>query len=215
MPAEHSPLPPPLRRFVVRVMQEGFDRTQRLDPTFASQLDGLEGKTVAIHLEGLELWLYLRAADGRLQLDLDPPEGMEQPDATLHGQAAALLGMGLPELKLDAGPVRIEGDARMARALEQALKNLNPDWEQAFTRRFGDVLGHQMWRGLRALARQGRNTGRKLAEDGRDWLLHESRLVPHRLELESFYSDVDRLREATDRLEARLQRLEPKQEHPG
>ncbi len=214
MPIEPRPrLPAPLRQPLIAVLQQLFGEIQALDGRFGETLEALEGKTVAVHLTGLELWLYFHAHEGRLQIDLDPPAGMEQADATLHGSSAALLGMAVPDWPAEeAGAVRIEGDARAARALEQALKQLRPDWEQAFTDRLGDVLGHQLWRLVRAAARQGRHSGEKLLQDGSDWLLHDSRLVVHRLELEDFYREVDALREAADRLEARLHRLETKLE---
>ncbi len=203
-------LPAPLRKPLIAVMQQVFGQVQALDSRFAGTLTDLEGKTVAIHLPRLQLWLFFHGNNGRLQVDLDPPPGVEQADAVLQGDSAALLGMALPDWPADeAGPVRIEGDARAARALEAALKQLQPDWEQALTDRLGDVLGHQLWRLLRAAGRQARGSGEKLLRDGSDWLIHDGGLLPHRLELEDFYREVDQLREAADRLEARLKRLLP------
>ncbi len=201
-------LPAPLRKPLIAVMQQVFGQVQALDSRFSAQLADLEGKTVAIHLPRLQLWLFFHGQNGQLRVDLDPPPGVEQADAVLEGDSTALLGMALPDWPVDeAGPVRIEGDARAARALEAALKQLQPDWEQALTDRLGDVLGHTLWRLLRAAGGQGRRSGEKLLRDSHDWLVHESRLLPHPLELEDFYREVDQLREGVDRLEARLNKL--------
>jgi ubiquinone biosynthesis protein UbiJ len=47
-----------------------------------------------------------------------------------------------------------------------------------------------------------------------EYLTEESRDLPTRIEVDEFLADVDRLREATDRLEARLAALE-KPRGPG
>ena len=53
----------------------------------------------------------------------------------------------------------------------------------------------------------GRRAGDTLARNTAEYLTEESRDLPARVEVEEFLEDVDRLREAVDRLESRVAAL--------
>ena len=61
--------------------------------------------------------------------------------------------------------------------------------------------------------RWGRKAADSFSQNVAEYLQEEGRDVPTRVELEEFLESVDHLREATDRLEARLTRLESRR--PG
>jgi len=109
---------------------------------------------------------------------------------------------------LAPGKVEIAGDAELARRLEKLAGGFAPDFEEAFTRSFGDVLGVPLAKALREGLAHARETASHLTEDGAAWLRDETRLAVAPGEMESFLDDVDALRERTERLEARLARLE-------
>ena len=62
-----------------------------------------------------------------------------------------------------------------------------------------------------ARARTGKEWGQQAADmlrqDIAEYLLQEDQLVPERQELEGFFSQIDNLRDDTDRLFARIERL--------
>ena len=60
---------------------------------------------------------------------------------------------------------------------------------------------------MRSTSRWGRSTLKTLKLDLKEYLQEESGLLPVRREIEIFLGDVDALREDTDRLEARIERL--------
>lgn len=102
--------------------------------------------------------------------------------------------------------MHINGDAELARHLQQLLRDYAPDVEGLFVAQFGDVLGVQLAQGLRAALARARAGGRALARDGAQFLAEESRDLVAKAELEAFAQDVEALSEAVERVERRLRR---------
>ena len=105
------------------------------------------------------------------------------------------------------GKVEIAGDAELARRLEKLASRFAPDFEEAFARSFGDVLGVPLARAIRGGLGHLRESAVHLTEDGADWLREEARIALAPGEVEEFLDGVDQLRERSERLEARLARL--------
>ncbi len=176
------------------------------DPAAGPALAALEGRVVALELEGLNLRLYLLPGAGGLQV-LGRYEG--EPDTVIRGSPLDLLGLALGEgpRRMFQGKVRIEGDTETGNRLQALLRDLEIDWEAMLARLTGDLAAHQIVRLARAGRDQIRRTGSALARDLSEYLQEELRLLPARIEVDNFLEDVDHLRADTDRLEARIERL--------
>lgn len=174
----------------------------RLDPDTQSRLAALEGKVIAIEPEGLGLTLYLLPGARGVRV-LDQYAG--EPTVRIRGALLTLArqwrGRGT------SGEVTIEGDATVGREFQTALARLDIDWEEPLSRLVGDAAAHQMSRCWRDFQSWGRRTSDILRRDGGDYLQHELRVLPPRPAVEQFLSAVDGLREDTDRLAARIERL--------
>ena len=105
------------------------------------------------------------------------------------------------------GKLRIEGDAELARRLQQLARRFDPDWEQPFVRVFGEVIGVQVAKTVAAGLRQAQVAGRNLAGSAAEFVTEESRDVVPRAELDAFHDDVDALRDDVERIAARIARL--------
>lgn len=105
------------------------------------------------------------------------------------------------------GKIDIAGDAELARRLEKLATAFAPDFEEAFARTFGDVLGVPLAHALRQGLAHVKESAAHLTEDGADWLRDESRVALAPGEVEGFLDGVDVLRERTERLESRFERL--------
>jgi ubiquinone biosynthesis protein UbiJ len=167
----------------------------------------LEGKTLEIDVTGV---FRLRAAchGGRLALGLGQPADPAA-DAVIAGSPAALLGlMGGAAPATHTASAQVRGDAEAAAAYRDLLRAARPDFEEELARLVGDAPARRagdLARGtLAALSRAGRRFGENIAE----YLQEESRALVNKTELEEFLRGVDELREASDRIEARLRRLE-------
>jgi ubiquinone biosynthesis protein UbiJ len=172
--------------------------------TLAEQL---EGRSLALRLEATALSFFFIVRDGRMTIETQH-EG--EADATLAGTPLALLSLVGPGAadRLRGSTIRIAGDAEVAQRFQELLQQAQPDFEEELAGVFGDVAAHQMANFARGLFDWGRKAADSLALNVSEYLQEEGRDVPTRIELEEFLEAVDHLREAADRAEARLSRLE-------
>jgi ubiquinone biosynthesis protein UbiJ len=168
----------------------------------------LDGRTLALALEGTPLTLRFRVQDGRIDIDADGSP--DTADASLAGSPIALLSMvgpGAAERMRGSG-IRISGDAEVAQRFRDLLQQAQPDFEEELSRVVGDVAAHQLASLARGFLDWGRKAADSLGVNVAEYLQEEGRDVPTRTELDEFLEAVDKLREAADRLEARIARLE-------
>jgi ubiquinone biosynthesis protein UbiJ len=113
------------------------------------------------------------------------------------------------------GKLRIEGDAELAQRLQKLAQGFDPDWQLPFVNVFGEVLGVQIAKAVRAALKQAQVAGRNLAETTAEYLTEESRDVVPRAELDAFHDDVDALRDDVERIAAKIARLRREQGLPA
>ena len=169
----------------------------------------LDGKVMSLVAQGTPFAIHFKVNDGRFAL-ASRHEGPA--DATLSGTPLSLLALAGPaaEDSLRGASVRIEGDDEIAQKFRELLGLAQPDAEEELARVIGDVAARQVANAARGFIDWGRKASAAFATNVAEYLQEEGRDVPVRLEIEEFLESVDHLREATDRLEARIARLEAK-----
>jgi ubiquinone biosynthesis accessory factor UbiJ len=167
----------------------------------------LEGRGLSLVFEGTSLAISCRVADGRITLDT---RAAGEADATLTGSPISLLSLVGPgaEDRLRGSSIRIAGDAEVAQRFRDLLRHSQPDFEEELSRVVGDVAAHQVANIVRSVLDWGRKAADSFSTNVTEYLQEEGRDVPSRVEVEEFLEAVDQLREATDRLDARLSRAE-------
>ena len=163
---------------------------------------------MALQLASPPLALQVEVAGEALRVG--PVDAAVEPDLGVRTTLAGLLGQ-LPMFRRDDAPpvgkLRIEGDAELARRLQQLAQRFDPDWQQPFVRVFGEVLGVQVAKAVSAGLKQAQVVGRNLAETAAEYVTEESRDVVPRAELDAFHDDVDALRDDVERIAAKIARL--------
>jgi ubiquinone biosynthesis protein UbiJ len=198
-------MPQPLRKLAGRALETALNHTLSLDPDTQQRLAALNGRSVQLHLRGPEIALAVTVDDARLKVG--PPQDESQLKvAATPGSLLAML-FRRDDDGIAPGKVEIAGDAELARRLEKLASKFAPDFEEAFARTFGDVLGVPLAKAVRKGLAHARETASHLTEDGADWLRDEARIAMAPGEVEGFLDGVDHLRERSERLEARVQRL--------
>ncbi|MEO8997649.1 MAG: SCP2 sterol-binding domain-containing protein [Rhodanobacter sp.] len=201
----NSWLPQPLRKLAGRALETALNHTLSLDPDTQQRLAALNGRSVQLHLRGPEIALAVTVEDARLKV------GPPQDDSQLRVAATpgSLLAMMFrrDDDGIAPGKVEIAGDAELARRLEKLASKFAPDFEEAFARTFGDVLGVPLAKAVRKGLAHARETATHLTEDSADWLRDEARIALAPGEVEGFLNGVDDLRERSERLESRVKRL--------
>lgn len=172
-----------------------------------SLLAQIAGRSMELRLSSTPLRLRFEAGDEGISIRMES----EMPaDATIEGTPFALarLAIGDPAQSIRAGGAQVSGDAEIAQGFQKLFAAAQPDFEEELSRLTGDVAAHY----LANLARDARDfmrrAGSTFAQNVAEYLTEEGRDVPTRMEAEEFLAEVDRFREATDRLEARLADLE-------
>jgi ubiquinone biosynthesis protein UbiJ len=163
----------------------------------------LEGRTLALHMTGLPLSIYFRSDGERMSIDT---ASTDAPAATLSGTPLALLRLAgpAPEAAIRGGAIHIQGDAEIAQAFSELLKQTQPDLEEELSRVIGDVAAHQVGNMARTALGFGRRTVDTLRQNVAEYLQEEGRDLPTRTEADEFVASVDKLRDDVARLEARL-----------
>ncbi|NBB91800.1 MAG: sterol-binding protein [Gammaproteobacteria bacterium] len=193
----------PLPGMLASAVEQALARAIALDENAPARLEPLRDKRVRLELVGLGIDLYFHGRKDALGVSA---EDDAEPHTTISGTPVALLAMAVPDWRAAGSGVRIEGEAGTGQAFEKLLKQLDPDWEAVFVERFGPVVGHQLWRMLSDARAGARHVSRTAAEQTARFLREESGLLVSREEVDEFVHEVDELREAADRLEARLRR---------
>ncbi len=198
-----------IRDLTLEGLERSLNALLALDPVASGRLASLHGRIVCIRLTGIDLCInVVPGHDGRVQL-LGSVEG--EADATLSGSPFDLIRASDQEqghAQLFAGNVQIDGDTGVAVRFSEALAGLDIDWEEHLSHLTGDVVAHEVGRGVRAAQREGERLGRSTRENLSEYLTEEAQLLPHRYEVEDFLADVDELRDDVDRLAARIALLE-------
>lgn len=197
-----------LKPLAGRALGEALNRLVSLDPETAAALARLEGRRIGLALEAPPVALDLRVSGGRLVVG--PPQ--DEPDLGIRATLSGVLSQ-LPFLRapgaLPVGKVRINGDAELARTLQQLAGRFDPDWEKPFADLLGPVLGVQVARVLREGLKAGAGFARGFSRDAVEFLTEESRDLVGKAELGAFLDDVDAVRDRVERLAARIARLDP------
>ena len=104
--------------------------------------------------------------------------------------------------------VRLTGDAEFAQALSQVLQRLRPEPEEELARFVGDAAAVRIVNLMRSALAAARDSGQRLAHSTVEYLVSENRMLVARGEVKQFSREVNQLRDATERLDKRLQQLE-------
>lgn len=201
----NSWLPQPLRKLAGRALETALNHTLSLDPDTQQKLAALNGRSVQLHLRGPELALAVTVDEKRLKVG-PPQDDSQLKVAATPGSLLAML-FRRDDDGIAPGKVEIAGDAELARRLEKLASKFAPDFEEAFARSFGDVLGVPLAKAMRTGLAHARDTASHLTEDTADWLRDEARVAMAPGEVEGFLDGVDDVRERSERLESRVQRL--------
>jgi ubiquinone biosynthesis protein UbiJ len=196
-----------LKPLAGRALEAALNRVLALDPDTQAAVARLDGRRISLALEAPAVALEIRVDGDRLRVG--PAESTE-PDlgirATLAGALAALPFL-RPADAPPVGRVRINGDAELARVLQQLARGFDPDWAKPFADLFGPILGPQVARTVREGLRQGSRLAGQFGRDAAEYVTEESRDIVGKAELAAFHDDVDALRDRAERIAARVARL--------
>lgn len=184
----------------------GLNRVLQMDSTALPRLARLEGKVIEIDCLSPALKLFILPSDEGLQLASQWGEA----DCTLSAPASSLLRLALAKDKtaiLHRPEVTLSGDSAVLLELAGILQDLELDWEYEISRWLGPV-GSQLLAGhLRSRVSWAGDSLDSLRQTLANYLAEESRSLVGEREAQARFDELDDLKLALDRLDARIDRL--------
>ena len=102
----------------------------------------------------------------------------------------------------------VQGDTEFAAAISKLAANLRWDVEEDLSRVFGDIAAHRMAEVGRSAAAWPKQAASSLAGNVAEFLTEEKHLLVTPLRAAEFVRDVDEMRDAVERLDKRIERLQ-------
>ena len=188
-------------------VEAGLNKVLALDATALPRLAALQGRVIAVDCTAPALRLFLLpGADGlRLAGHWEAPA-----DCTLRAPAGRLLELAVRRDKsavLHAPDVELNGHSACLLDLAAILQDLELDWEGALAEWLGPLGAVALARPLQGAGQWSGDALASLRLNLADWLAEEARLLAGRQEAEVRFAELDDLKLALDRLEARSERL--------
>ncbi|MBA1264116.1 ubiquinone biosynthesis accessory factor UbiJ [Stutzerimonas stutzeri] len=196
-----------LQLAVLAAAERGINRVLRLDPTALPRLARLSGRVIEIDCTVPAWRLFVLADDEGLRLATD---WGSDADCRLRAPAASLARLAASRNKtavLHDPEVEIDGDSALLMHLAEVLQDLELDWEYEVSRWLGPVASQFLSSSLRGPLAWARQSGDSLRLNLADYLNEESRTLVGDNEAQARFAELDRLKLALDRLEARVERL--------
>lgn len=188
-------------------VETGLNRVLALDSTALPRLESLAGKVIAIDCQAPALSLFIMP-DGEGLMLAAHWEG--DVDCRLRAPASSLIRLATSRDKtavLHSPEVELEGDSTVLLDFAAILQDLELDWEYELSRWLGPVGSQLLGSHLRSRANWTTQTLDTLRLNLADYLSEESRTLVGQREANARFTELDDLKLALDRLDARIERL--------
>lgn len=188
-------------------IEAAVNRLLQQDPAALQVFATHAGRLVCVQIDSFNR-VYLRLSAQGLGLSL---HNEAQPDVTMSGSLADFIALAKADNKANQlinSAIDMDGDTELSITLAKVLQQLDIDWEALIQPLTGGLLAHQLGKGVRGLMKWGRSTQATYTVAAKEYLEDEAQLVTPEPQLSEFASQVDELRLAADRLQARITFLE-------
>ncbi len=177
------------------------------DAESLQKVAALQGKTIALEIRGFNQVFYVHPQLDGIEV---ATSAATSPSVTLAATPTALLKIarsGMDNADLEPGELEINGDPIVAQRFANIASGLDVDWEGLAAEHMGEVPAALLQRGA-ATAQTFVHEGRKVIKAQINTALtDEFEVVAGAQEVDHFLEEVDDLRAAVDRLEARLNKV--------
>ncbi|MEH6470143.1 MAG: SCP2 sterol-binding domain-containing protein [Halopseudomonas sp.] len=176
------------------------------DPLAQRKLSQLAGRSLLLRLTFPKLVVgVILGGEG---VSLVSEGTLEQPDCEVEGAPSDLLALLLDPQQAFENRVQLKGNTQLATQLREIAQQLDLDWGGLL----GDCIGDPAAQLLINLFNKGRaaasEASNNLLDDLDNWLHEEIQVQPCGAELDGYYDQIDQLRLDSDRLKARIERVE-------
>lgn len=197
---------PPL---LCAILEVALNRYLRQESAAASQCRSLQGRPLAFEVTDTGWRFVIEPINGAMRVGED---GDVEPAVTVRAPTFRLLLTAMTTLagqEKTTGSIEIDGDAEVLQRFTRILRLVGFDPEEVLSQMLGDVVAHRLASGIRNLTGWGRRSLNSMSYSAAEYLREESEDLARGGDVEEWERGVEVLRDGIDRLEARLNLLDP------
>lgn len=188
------------------ILEKSLNTALRYDPATRVKLQALNSKIVKLscHSPNIELTFFITDEEIRVSAIDDANDA----DVIISGEASEFLSLlGQSTYSLSDLNIEISGKVSLLNQIQTILSDVEIDWEEPLTEILGVVPGHALAESLRSSFSWVKKQSDSMKQAIPELLTEELRAVPSETELNHFYQEVDQLSSASQRIDARIQRI--------
>ena len=181
------------------MLQAIINKYLSMDPDIEMLLRPLHAKTIAIICHDFPKQnIYATFEDNKILLSSSMPCNL---DLTISSTLNGFIKFALTK---ERSEIQLNGSIGLAESVQKLFINLNIDWEEELSKYSGDIIAHQAMRCFKTLRAYTSGSLSSFQEMITEYLQEESQLLPTNYEIRQFMQEVDELRFAVDRLDAKV-----------
>jgi ubiquinone biosynthesis protein UbiJ len=193
---------------LVGAMEVALNRYLRLEPSALEECARLSPRMIQLAIPQMAWAFVIEFTSSGVRVFSESPR---KPDVTVSAPITAFLRLGAASARGDStlpSGIQVEGDAELLTRFNKLIASVGFQLEEVFAKYMDDGAAHRLARGLQDFFGWSRKTADTLTLDTAEYLREETGDLARASDVEEWSDAVDVLRERTDRLEARLVRLE-------
>jgi len=185
-------------------INKAMNKSLSYDVVSVKKLDSFADKVIKVDLLSTPFAFFIKIVDRKIVLTKNHNG---EADTTIIGTPLALFAMNAEEPITGIKNVEIFGDANTGQFFAKWLKNLKPDWEEAWCELLGDGMGVRVSNVVSGAIEFGKKLKDSMLQNTHEYLVEESRDLISPTEMEDFLDDVDDIKADTARLEQQINAL--------
>ncbi|MCB2427828.1 ubiquinone biosynthesis accessory factor UbiJ [Methylophaga pinxianii] len=190
---------------LLKPLEIALNHALRFDLESHVQLQQFADRSIRIDITNLNIAILARFTDDRILLDT---AGDDIADLMIKADSFALLKLLNQPDSLFSNQIKILGDVQFAKQLQDWQQHFDFDWEQQLARFTGDTLAYPLAQSLRRGFDWLNYNRSEFEQSVAEYLREESHYLPDKSQTQRFMQNVDLLRADTERVEARIKRLQ-------
>lgn len=190
---------------LLKPLEMALNHALRFDMESHEQLQRFAKRSIRIDITNLNIAVIARFSDDRILLETADDHVA---DLMIKADSFALLKLLQQPDSLFSNQIQILGDVQFAKQLQDWQQHFDFDWEQQLARLTGDTLAYPLAQRLRRGFDWLKYNRSEFEQSVAEYLREESHYLPDKTQTTRFMQNVDLLRADTDRLEARIKRLQ-------
>ncbi|MBX2857142.1 MAG: SCP2 sterol-binding domain-containing protein [Cellvibrionaceae bacterium] len=187
------------------LLEAAINKALNYDPGSQAALEKLHDSLLQIDCTQPEFTLFINCRNAKLYLSSAKSVAA---DASISGKLPNLMALlNKSQHSLAHSGVDCAGNLTLINDYQKLLANLDIDWQAILAQVFGDVASTPLAMCFEGMSTWAKTRRQQIPQHVSEFLQSEVNLIPSQNDLASFCGQVDELRSATDRLQAKIEQL--------